>query len=250
MRSLQSRSSQQSVNMSGDCPICLETANDSITLVCCQHFFCRTCIEQWFQTAVTCPVCRQFAEESLNVVREFDSGYDSEDSSDDEYDLEPILVEGLPDYRDGFTFWVRGVSHELLVEITAEFSATVNFAPVADVPLIGTAKIEDLPHLRWTILAAYALNWMPRRWLNFYAQHAQERSCGFTYEQLVNIMNNGNCRVLVHQYPDRQPPFPLYICRRCINMPIVFSSRVDLSKHEENTHRLAYRLNIRRLLFC
>jgi hypothetical protein len=41
-----------------DCAVCLEACVDKVTL-CCFHFFCGACLEQWRQVHNCCPLCRK-----------------------------------------------------------------------------------------------------------------------------------------------------------------------------------------------
>ena len=42
-----------------DCAICQETMEDNLRKINrCNHMFHRQCIETWFQSGVTCPICR------------------------------------------------------------------------------------------------------------------------------------------------------------------------------------------------
>ena len=243
--------------MSEQCPICLEGTEDELCLQQCQHKFCRRCVEQWFKTSILCPVCRQPSDEGQQIFDEHNSDDDddssiaSDDSTDtEEFYLEPISVIGYPDYNDGFNYWVRGITQYLFRTVAYDFLATVHFMPVANVPMIGVASMDHIQNIRWTIIADNTVNWMPQRWREFYARHACERTCGYSYERLVSLMNSGQCRILLHIYPDQLPPFPLYICRRCRDSPSVFSNDEDLERHNESEHGLPYRLRLMGLFCC
>ena len=40
------------------CPICLQSVLDPVTLLGCNHLFCKECITKWFQTKIECPLCK------------------------------------------------------------------------------------------------------------------------------------------------------------------------------------------------
>lgn len=44
-----------------ECVICLSKITDAFTLTC-QHTFHKCCIEKWFQSSNTCPLCREVCE--------------------------------------------------------------------------------------------------------------------------------------------------------------------------------------------
>ena len=234
--------------MSDQCPICLENIQNELRLSHCQHTFCRECIEEWFKSSTLCPVCRQTSLEAENIYHEHNSDEEWSDDSSDNED-EPVTVLGFPDYNDGFNFWVRGITHQLLREVAHDFLAAVDLIPIANVPMIGIAHIDNIQHIRWTIIAQYLNDWMPQRWLEFYAVHARQRTCGYTYERLIRMMNGGRSRVLLHVYPNQQPPFPLYICRRCRNFAAIFSHVDDLQRHNEIEHRRYHQSSVLRILF-
>tara|TARA_B100001094_G_scaffold286671_1_gene301690 strand:- start:3729 stop:4298 length:570 start_codon:yes stop_codon:yes gene_type:complete len=52
---------RQTNNTEGQCSICLEQFSDEqdIVQIPCEHKFHRTCIETWFETHTTCPICRR-----------------------------------------------------------------------------------------------------------------------------------------------------------------------------------------------
>ena len=43
-----------------ECSICLEEfkKDEEVIKIECQHYFHRTCIEDWFNINITCPLCR------------------------------------------------------------------------------------------------------------------------------------------------------------------------------------------------
>lgn len=40
------------------CPICLQSVLDPVTLLGCNHLFCKECITKWFRTKIQCPLCK------------------------------------------------------------------------------------------------------------------------------------------------------------------------------------------------
>ena len=42
----------------GECSICLSQIEDHLVKTKCGHFFHKKCLEQWLETANTCPECR------------------------------------------------------------------------------------------------------------------------------------------------------------------------------------------------
>lgn len=51
-------SREEMMSVEGTCPICQEEMNDAIMLKACNHIFCETCIQLWFDRERTCPLCR------------------------------------------------------------------------------------------------------------------------------------------------------------------------------------------------
>ena len=41
------------------CSICLQPLNEEKTITNCNHTFCTSCIDQWFNTGNNCPICRE-----------------------------------------------------------------------------------------------------------------------------------------------------------------------------------------------
>jgi len=46
------------ISESFECKICLLVLEDPIKLAGCDHYFCQSCIQRWFQAQKTCPTCR------------------------------------------------------------------------------------------------------------------------------------------------------------------------------------------------
>ena len=42
-----------------DCAICLQPLIGMLTMTICEHFFCKSCQQQWQEKSVNCAVCRQ-----------------------------------------------------------------------------------------------------------------------------------------------------------------------------------------------
>jgi hypothetical protein len=49
----------QATSVTEDCAICQEPMDTNLRKInSCSHLFHRSCIETWFQSGVTCPICR------------------------------------------------------------------------------------------------------------------------------------------------------------------------------------------------
>lgn len=51
-----------------ECSICLSIITDAFTLTC-QHTFHKCCIDKWFQTSYTCPLCRHVCNFELDNLK-------------------------------------------------------------------------------------------------------------------------------------------------------------------------------------
>ena len=73
---------EEEPNPSGSCAICQEQVSSSAwKLRHCGHVFHRSCISQWFQTSVRCPVCRHdIRERSANQTSSVSTRTTSRDS--------------------------------------------------------------------------------------------------------------------------------------------------------------------------
>lgn len=44
--------------LNNDCAICLNSKNEKITILKCNHIYCQECIEQWLKEYNNCPTCK------------------------------------------------------------------------------------------------------------------------------------------------------------------------------------------------
>ena len=62
------------ININNSCSICLEEAveNENICETNCSHFFCQTCLDEWFNRGqISCPICR----DSINYFKNMETNY-------------------------------------------------------------------------------------------------------------------------------------------------------------------------------
>jgi SUMO ligase MMS21 Smc5/6 complex component len=52
-----------------NCSICLFKPKNPILLTCCEHVFCKECINTWRNSKLTCPLCKSSSYNTVNVTR-------------------------------------------------------------------------------------------------------------------------------------------------------------------------------------
>ncbi|RWS02327.1 hypothetical protein B4U79_16628 [Dinothrombium tinctorium] len=62
------QSAQRTKDDGNDCPICLQpmSCTTKVSIIGCQHLFCRECIREWIKVKQECPVCRSLFDKIAN----------------------------------------------------------------------------------------------------------------------------------------------------------------------------------------